>query len=81
MVNAESPPRRLSRFSLWLLWSIGGIGLAYVLAAHRVHLFEWLPFLIVLACPLMHIFGHVGHHHEQQLSWNSSQPHHRGSFS
>jgi hypothetical protein len=30
---------------------------------HRPHLFGWLPYLIILACPLMHLFMHRGHHH------------------
>jgi hypothetical protein len=24
---------------------------------------EWLPYLILLACPLMHLFMHHGHGH------------------
>ena len=28
---------------------------------HRAHLLGFLPYLIVLACPLMHIFMHRGH--------------------
>jgi hypothetical protein len=28
---------------------------------HRAHLIEWLPWLILLACPLLYIFMHRGH--------------------
>jgi len=28
---------------------------------HRAHLMGYLPFLIFLLCPLMHIFMHKGH--------------------
>ena len=28
---------------------------------HRAHLFGFLPFLFLLACPLMHLFMHHGH--------------------
>jgi hypothetical protein len=28
---------------------------------HRVHLLGWLPFGLILLCPLMHIFMHGGH--------------------
>jgi len=28
---------------------------------HRVHLLGVLPYLLLLACPLMHIFMHRGH--------------------
>lgn len=30
---------------------------------HRVHLLEALPWLILLLCPLMHLFMHHGHGH------------------
>lgn len=56
-------------FVKWFL-SWRGIALTAVLAAvsvslmtsHREHLALALPYLLLLACPLMHIFGH-GHHH------------------
>ena len=38
----------------------------FLLMEHRQHLFQALPFLIILLCPLMHIFmhgGHGGHQH------------------
>ncbi|MGE3843082.1 MAG: DUF2933 domain-containing protein [Vicinamibacterales bacterium] len=28
---------------------------------HRAHLFGWLPYLILLACPVIHLFMHRGH--------------------
>lgn len=33
----------------------------FLLIEHRQHLFQWLPFLILALCPLMHIFMHGGH--------------------
>lgn len=33
----------------------------FLLIEHREHLFQWLPFLIIALCPLMHIFMHGGH--------------------
>jgi len=35
----------------------------YLLTIHKEHLAVALPYLFLLACPLMHIFGHGGHHH------------------
>lgn len=30
---------------------------------HRAHVIEFLPFILLAACPLMHIFMHGGHDH------------------
>ena len=30
---------------------------------HRVHVLGYLPLLLLLACPLMHLFMHHGHGH------------------
>lgn len=32
----------------------------FLLIEHREHLFQWLPYVIFLMCPLMHIFMHHG---------------------
>ena len=37
----------------------------YLLSEHTAHLFGVLPYLLLLSCPLMHLFmhhGHGGHH-------------------
>jgi peptidoglycan/LPS O-acetylase OafA/YrhL len=33
----------------------------YLLTEHTAHVFGVLPFLLILACPLMHLFMHHGH--------------------
>ena len=33
----------------------------FLLTEHTAHLFGALPFLLLLACPLMHLFMHGGH--------------------
>ena len=33
----------------------------YLMSEHRAHLLGWLPWLFLLACPLLHIFMHSGH--------------------
>jgi hypothetical protein len=37
-------------------------GLALLASQHLQHVVGILPFALLLACPLMHLFGH-GHHH------------------
>jgi hypothetical protein len=32
----------------------------YLLTEHRAHVFGLLPYLFILACPLMHLFMHHG---------------------
>ncbi len=39
----------------------GAIAAFFVITEHRAHLWGWLPFLLLLACPLMHFFMHGGH--------------------
>ena len=33
----------------------------YLITEHRAHLYGLLPFLLLAACPLMHLFHHRGH--------------------
>lgn len=53
--------------SFWVtpkgLAALGLIGAVtyFLLIEHRQHVWEFLPFLILLACPLMHLFMHGGH--------------------
>lgn len=49
-------------------WRTGIVLLAFLAIAgfflvteHRAHLFGALPFLLLLACPLLHVFLHRGH--------------------
>jgi hypothetical protein len=58
---ARSPGPNWSRINQWVLW----IGLAgavgWLFFRHNAHVVQLLPFLILLACPLLHLFGHGGH--------------------
>ena len=37
------------------------IGAFFLLTEHTAHVFGALPYLLLLACPLMHLFMHHGH--------------------
>ena len=39
------------------------IALFFLLTEHRAHTLGVLPYLLLAACPLMHIFMHRGHGH------------------
>lgn len=60
---------QLGRRTNWaLLGFIAVIGF-FLLTEHRAHLLGILPYLLLLACPLMHLFYHGhggGHDHGEQ---------------
>ena len=49
-----------SRINQWLLWIGLAAAVAWLFIGHGEHLLRLAPFLLLLACPLMHLFGH-GH--------------------
>ena len=56
-------------------WAAFGLAIVlggYLVIWHGAHLAAVLPFLVLAACPLMHIFMHGGHghHHGQDTSKN-----------
>ncbi len=55
-----APPFWRSRYALGLL-VFGAVATYFLLSEHRAHFIGALPFLLLLACPLMHIFMHHGH--------------------
>jgi hypothetical protein len=57
-----------SRYAIGLV-VIGGIAGYFLLTEHLAHVVGALPYLLLLACPLMHVFmhrGHGSHHHQGQ---------------
>jgi hypothetical protein len=49
------------RRSNWVFIGFLAIAGYFLITEHRAHLFSYWPFLIFLACPLMHLFHHGGH--------------------
>lgn len=45
----------------WIYLTLAIVLGFFLLSEHRAHLFGALPFLLILACPLMHVFMHKGH--------------------
>lgn len=50
----------------WVFWGFVLIAAYFLLTEHRAHVVQFLPFVLVLACPLLHLFhrhGGRGHRH------------------
>jgi hypothetical protein len=45
----------------WAFAVFAIVGAFFLLAEHRAHVLPFLPWLILLPCPLMHMFMHGGH--------------------
>ncbi len=60
MNRPESRPHR-SRGTNWYLLGFLAIAGYFLFLEHRAHIIPYLPFLLVLACPLMHLLMHRGH--------------------
>lgn len=58
--DAAPPGFWRSRYAIGLL-VLGAVAMYFLLSEHRAHFFGALPFLLLLACPLMHVFMHHGH--------------------
>ena len=57
---SQAPPFWRSRYSLgWVVF--GAVAAFFLLSEHRAHFLGALPYLLLLACPLMHLFMHHGH--------------------
>lgn len=50
----------------WVFWAFVGfalVGLWFLITFHAEHTWQYLPFVLLLACPFLHLFGHRGHRH------------------
>ncbi len=50
-------------FLIMLATAIAAGGVFYILREHWAHALGLAPYLLFLACPLMHLFMHRGHKH------------------
>ena len=50
------------RAATWVFGAFVLIALYFLITEHRAHMLEFLPYALLLACPLLHMFhGHGGH--------------------
>lgn len=54
--------RRVGR-GKWVLIGFLAVAAFFLWTEHRAHVLGVLPYLLFLACPLMHLFHHHGHGH------------------
>jgi peptidoglycan/LPS O-acetylase OafA/YrhL len=54
----------------------GAVVAFFLVTEHRAHLYGALPFLLLLACPVMMLFMHHGHRHQdhQDAAPGTSDP-------
>ena len=45
----------------WVFLAFVGIAAVFLLKEHRAHLLGALPWILIAACPLLHMFMHGGH--------------------
>lgn len=52
----KADTQRIMRYTVTMLCLIAAAVAFYLLKDHREHFLGWLPYLLLLACPLMHVF-------------------------
>ena len=75
------PHNRQRILSRWIFIGFLLIAGYFLITEHRAHLVAltpYLPFLLVLACPLLHLLHHGGHGHSNEDSPGSRPPGSRG---
>ena len=75
--SGPPPSTNWSRVNQWLLWVGLAAAVAWLFFGHGEHLLRLAPLLFLLACPLMHLFGHDhgghGGHSNQPGSQNNDR--------
>lgn len=80
MSEENVPHHSNSRAKNWSQWAlIGFLAIAgfFLVTEHRAHLLGVLPYLLLLACPLLHVFHHGAHGRSQDTDASNSTSTHR----
>ena len=70
MSSLERYGGRTTTLGIYVLLGITGF---FLLTEHQAHLFGVLPWLFLLACPVMHLLMHRGHRHAHGTSERGSR--------
>jgi len=62
MTDHSHENRPSGGYSRWVFWGFVLIAAFFLVTEHSAHVFQYLPFLLIAACPLLHLFhGHGSH--------------------
>lgn len=80
--SSETPGFWRSRTGIGFI-VIGSVAGYFLVTEHWAHVVGFLPFLLLLSCPLMHIFMHGGHgghggHSENSANGDNEHQGHKG---
>ena len=56
-----APSTNIRRAGTLVFWGFCVIAALFLFYEHTMHVLGVLPYLLLLACPLMHVFMHHGH--------------------
>ncbi len=65
--DAHDPVERAAKRAWWrspVTWTFiafGLVGALFLATAHPEHAWGYLPYALLLLCPILHLFGHRGH--------------------
>jgi DUF2933 family protein len=60
-MTTESHPQHPPSRGRWVFWGFAAVAVFFLFTEHRAHVLGLLPYALLLACPLMHLFHHGGH--------------------
>ena len=68
--EAQKVPQKKARAGgitgmIW--WAFAAVGAYYVIFDRREHVWDYLPYLLLMACPLLDIFRRYGGHRRTDL--------------
>jgi hypothetical protein len=76
MNDQQTKPSQNKKNNL-VMWIFLGFVSYLLITEHWAHIVPYLPWLILLACPLLHVFMHGGHGHGSEHESHNSHSHNK----
>ena len=73
-MNATGMDRRAFLVGGLVAVGFGAVAAFFLFTEHRAHLFGVLPYLLLLACPVMMLFMHHGHENSEHHDHSPQKP-------